>query len=363
MMNLLEDYPIDVLEKGYVEERQAYRCLFCAEKVAKGVIYPVENVLYEDWRYMEHHIESVHGSVFDVLLAGGRDHTGLSDQQSKLLALIYEGKTDKEIQQALKIGSMSTIRNHRFALRKKEKQAKTLLALMNLLKRQQAEETIEPDPHAEIQKTFEPPADLKRYFSEEDGRLIAYRLKEYEKEQLLAEVATLFKPKKVYKEKEVNVLLEEIYEDYMLLRRELVDRGFLSRNDEGSEYRLVSMTEEEEDEKMDFKKEMKLQAKEEKVSYGIFQIKNLQNGKIFVGSTPNFKTLNGLKFMLNNDTHTNKELQKDWNEQGKDQFEFSILETVDEKEWKGKNTKKILEELLGKWVERLQPYGENGYNK
>ena len=85
-----EDYPIGELEKGYVEDQQAYRCLFCAEKVAKGVIYPVENVLYEDWRYMEHHLESVHGSVFDMLLASGRDHTGLSDQQSKLLALIYE---------------------------------------------------------------------------------------------------------------------------------------------------------------------------------------------------------------------------------------------------------------------------------
>ncbi len=362
-MNPPKDYPIDVLEKGYVEDRQVYRCLYCAEQVAKGVIYPVENVLYEDWRYMEHHIESVHGSVFDVLLASGRDHTGLSDQQSKLLALIYEGKTDKEIQQALKIGSISTIRNHRFALRKKERQAKTLLALMNLVKRQQAEETIGSDAHAEIQKAFEPPADLKRYFSEEDGRLITYRLKEYEKEQLLAEVALLFKPKQVYKEKEVNAILEDIFEDYMLLRREMVDRGLLSRNDEGSEYRLVSMNEEGEGEKMDFKKEMKLQAKEEKVSYGIFQIKNLQNGKIFVGSTPNFKTLNGLKFMLNNDTHTNKELQLDWNAHGKDHFEFSILETVDEKEWKGKSPKKILEELLEKWVAHLQPYGENGYNK
>lgn len=363
LVNQPEDYPVDVLEKGYVEEQQAYRCLFCTEKVTKGVIYPVGNVLYEDWRYMEHHIENVHGSVFDVLIVSGRDHTGLSDQQSKLLALIYEGKTDKEIQEALKIGSMSTIRNHRFALRKKERQAKTLLALMNLIKRQQLEETIESDKNAEIQNSFEPPVDLKRYFSEEDGRLIGYRLKDYEKEQLLAEIALLFKPKTVYKEKEVNAILEEIFADYMLLRREMVDRGFLSRNDEGSEYRLALTNEDEEGEKMDFKKEMKLQAKEEKARYGIFQIKNLKNGKIFVGSTPNFKTLNGLKFMLNNNTHKNHGLQLDWNEYGKDHFEFSILETVDEKEWKGKSTKKILEELLEKWVEHLQPYSENGYNK
>ena len=128
-MNLSLDYPLEVMEKGYIEENRHYCCLLCGEEVEKGVIYPVKDALYEDWRYMEHHIEEAHGSVFELLLSGGKENTGLSDQQSKLLSLIYEGKTDKEIQQELKIGSMSTIRNHRFSLpKKKDKQKHCLLS-------------------------------------------------------------------------------------------------------------------------------------------------------------------------------------------------------------------------------------------
>ena len=362
IVNNIEAFPVEVMETGYLEENGDYCCLFCDKRVAKGVVYPVGEVLFEDWRYMEHHIEEVHGSIFDQLLAGGRESTGLSDQQTKLLSLIYAGKSDKEIQQDLQIGSLSTIRNHRFALKKKEKQARTLVAVMNILRQQQEMLVSEPNNNKLIDKTFEPPAELKRYFSEEDGRLTSYQLKEYEREKLIAEVALLFRPGKVYAEKEVNAILEAIFEDYMLLRRELVDRGLLTRNDEGSEYRLVSNLEDGEGNEVDYKKEMKLKAKEEKTNYGIFQIKNLSNGKIFVGSTPNFKTLNGLRFSLNNGVSNQKELQVDWDAFGKEQFEFVELETVDEKDWKGVSKKKILEKLLDKWLKELQPFGENGYN-
>ena len=93
----------------------------------------------------------------------------------------------------------------------------------------------------------------------------------------------------MYTEGEVNAVLVTIFEDYMLLRREMVDRDVLTRNAEGSAYRLVQSLEKGDVDEMDFKKEMKLKAKEEKPSYGIFQIKNVKNGKIFVSSTPNFK--------------------------------------------------------------------------
>lgn len=360
-MDILQDATMEEMKKGYSEDQRNYSCLFCDKKVPKGVIYPVNDSLFEDWRYMEQHIEDVHGSVFGMLLSTGKDGTGLSDQQSKLLALMYEGKTDKDIQQELKIGSMSTIRNHRFALRKKERQANTLLALMELLHQQEAQVTVKPQQEKVVQRSFVPSAKLQRYFSEEDGRLISYNLKEYEREQLVQEVALLFRPKKVYTEKEVNAILQEVYEDYMLLRREMVDRGMLARNAEGSEYRIIDKREEESE--MDYKKELKLKAKEEKTSYGIYQIKNRANGKMLIGSTRNFKTLNGIKFSLNNNVSTNKELQADWNEYGKEQFEFVELEVVDEKDWKGMSSKRILEKLLEKWLEELQPYGENGYNE
>ena len=64
-----------------------------------------------------------------------------------------------------------------------------------------------------------------------------------------------------------------------------------------------------------------------------------------------------------NNYTTNKELQKDWNQYGKDNFTFDILEKLK------KNTdnpyfneKEALNELEEKWVEKLQPYGDNGDN-
>lgn len=45
----------------------------------------------------------------------------------------YQGASDQQIVTELGIGSRSTIRNHRFALREKEKQARVLLAIMELL--------------------------------------------------------------------------------------------------------------------------------------------------------------------------------------------------------------------------------------
>jgi hypothetical protein len=62
-----------------------------------------------------------------------KEITGLSDQQKAVLQLLFEGKADREIQDTLKIGSASTVRNHRFSLKKKERQAKVYLTLMSLM--------------------------------------------------------------------------------------------------------------------------------------------------------------------------------------------------------------------------------------
>jgi hypothetical protein len=78
---------------------------------------------------------------------------------------------------------------------------------------------------------------------------------------------------------------------------------------------------------MDRKKELKQLYKETPVEAGIYQIKNTKNLKCFIGSTKNLKTLNGVKFMLDMDGHTNKELQKEWLEYGKEAFEINVIET------------------------------------
>lgn len=114
---------------------------------------------------------------------------------------------------------------------------------------------------------------------------------------------------------------------------------------------------------MDRKKELKHMYQELETIAGVYQIKNNINGKRFVESTRNLKTINGVKFTLNNNTHMNKGLQSDWNEFGKDAFSIEILETLKKDENNPYyNEKEALKEMEQKWLEQWKPYGENGYN-
>jgi hypothetical protein len=113
---------------------------------------------------------------------------------------------------------------------------------------------------------------------------------------------------------------------------------------------------------MDRKKELKQEYKEVKVEGGIYVITNKVNGKKFVASTRNFKTLNGTEFTLDTGTHTNRLLQEEWKQFGKEAFDLEQVEILKNSENQYVDEKKELQKLLDKWLEQLQPYGENGYH-
>ncbi|WP_088042845.1 GIY-YIG nuclease family protein [Bacillus sp. EAC] len=113
---------------------------------------------------------------------------------------------------------------------------------------------------------------------------------------------------------------------------------------------------------MNRKKELKLQYMETKKQAGVYQIKNTINQKVFIGSTMNFKTLNGKKFELEMGTSTNKVLQDEWNEFGKEAFIIEELETLKIDSEKLVNEKAELKKLEEKWLNQLQPFGDKGYN-
>ena len=96
---------------------------------------------------------------------------------------------------------------------------------------------------------------------------------------------------------------------------------------------------------------------------GIYQVKNLANGKVLLGSSLNLEgPLNRHRFMLKIGSHPNKALQKDWDKFGPDQFVFEILEEVQRKEDPSFNLKDELTLLEMIWLEKLQPVGDHGYN-
>ena len=112
------------------------------------------------------------------------------------------------------------------------------------------------------------------------------------------------------------------------------------------------------------KKEIKRQYKLAPRPAGVFQIKNNVNGKILLGSSLNLDgILNRHKFQLELGSHMNKELQTDWKEFGAVAFTFEILETLDPKDDPNFNYKDELSLLEEIWLEKLQPFGEMGYNR
>lgn len=242
---LLWNASSEQLKNGYIEETEMYVCILCGSKVEKGFIYPQNNMLYEAEKFMKHHIEAEHESVFHYLIGLNKKLTGLTDHQNSLLRLFYEGRSDAEIQNELGIGSSSTIRNHRFVLKEKERQAKVFLAMMELL--------MEKDNHAPtflpLHKTATMVDDRynitqkeqedveKKFFPEGlDGRLAKFPRKEKQKLATLRVLIQRFENEKTYTEKEINHVLKDAYEDFVTLRRYLIEYGFLDRKDDGSAY-------------------------------------------------------------------------------------------------------------------------------
>ena len=112
------------------------------------------------------------------------------------------------------------------------------------------------------------------------------------------------------------------------------------------------------------KKELKKKYLQTLRPMGILQVKNIVNEKIFITSGLNINgKMNSCKFQLEQGSHPNTDLQKDFKEFGSEKFQFAIIDYLEPKD----DTKtdyaddlKMLEEI---WIDRLQPFGEKGYNK
>jgi hypothetical protein len=111
------------------------------------------------------------------------------------------------------------------------------------------------------------------------------------------------------------------------------------------------------------KKELKNEYKQTHIPMGIFQIRNVANGKVLIGAAFNLRgILNSNRFQLSMGSHPNKRLQGDWNELGSDTFAFEVLDELAPTEEAGYDYRADLAYLEKLWLEKLQPYGERGYN-
>ena len=93
--------------------------------------------------------------------------------------------------------------------------------------------------------------------------------------------------------------------------------------------------------------------KERKVEAGIYAIRCLPSGGIWVGGAPDLSTIrNRHWFILRQGLHTHRSLQEAWRAHGGEAFAFEIVERIDEEEL-GYVRDRLLKDKLARWVAEL----------
>ncbi|GGG62861.1 DUF2087 domain-containing protein [Paenibacillus radicis (ex Gao et al. 2016)] len=253
MTELFWTFSLEEIKKGYayIGEKGHSRCLICGEQFEDGEVFrlPGEDKWYDARKYAAYHVETAHGSMLGYLLGLDKKTNGLTDLQKDLIRDFAAGLSDAEIVKKAGSGSASTIRNHRFVLKEKARQAKLLLAVIELMEEGAPLETPKFVPvhrtATQVDERYaiteaEQQSVLKQYFPQgPDGPLTHIPRKEKKKISILRHIASYFEPGQRYTEKQVNEQLKKFWEDdYVTLRRYLIQYGFMDREENCSEYWL-----------------------------------------------------------------------------------------------------------------------------
>jgi hypothetical protein len=209
-----------------------------------------------------------------------------------------------------------------------------------------------------------------------NGRLEKLPAQHKKRRIVLEQFASRFEPERTYSEQEVTGLIMPLFDDYCTIRRLLVDEGLIRRDgngywreaDHGScvvpgPTPLPEGNGQAGTRKGDVRSMAKRMYKLKSPDMGIYQIRNKVNGRIYVGSAVNLEgTRNSRLFQLRmGKVVFSRELQKDLDIFGAESFEFTVLEVLDATR-AAETGDRSLAALHLHWLEKLQPFGERGYN-
>jgi hypothetical protein len=239
---------VEELKQGYRfdVETDAYICHTCGERFDAGQVYPMGERFYTAARAAAEHISAAHGGITTLLIDADTRYNTLTQNQKDLLKLLASGATDREIAKMLSV-TEATVRRQRFNFREKAKQARLYLATYESVFETAARDTLMPIHNQAVSvddryviTEQEREKILKSVFSSlEPLRLKAFPPKEKKKVVILAIIAKQFEEGKRYTEKEVNQIIQPIFDDYVTIRRYLISYGLMDRTPSGSAYWLT----------------------------------------------------------------------------------------------------------------------------
>lgn len=242
--NIIQDLTIEELRQGYyVKSERFFSCIFCDSDYNMGEIYEWDSALADAELSVRMHIRKTHGSSLKKWIEQDKGINGLSATQKEIIKLLSKGLSDGEIAKQMGNKAKSTIRNHRFTLREKYRESKVFISIMEELAK------VEKNPEEEF-VTFHPALSvsddrtkitqkeksdmLKKYF---DGKkLLHFPKKQKIKLILLQHISGMFEAEKIYSEKEVNEIIKIAFDDYVTIRRYLIEYSFMDRKRDGTQY-------------------------------------------------------------------------------------------------------------------------------
>ena len=105
------------------------------------------------------------------------------------------------------------------------------------------------------------------------------------------------------------------------------------------------------------------QYKETPRTMGVGVVRNTVTGKSLVISGIDLPSrLNRHQAQLRLNAHMVKPLQADWNAQKGESIVFEVVDTLEPRQEPDYDPREDLEALEQLWLEKLQPFGERGYN-
>ncbi|MBJ6723334.1 metalloregulator ArsR/SmtB family transcription factor [Geomesophilobacter sediminis] len=221
------------------------------------------------------------------------------------------------------------------------------------------------DYRAKVVATFFPHGTLERLPAQHKKRLI-----------VLEQFAARFEEGHRYMESEVTGLIRPLFDDYCTVRRLLVDEGLIRRDDShywreapATETRVLPLPKapksraSHSETPRQRRAELKREYQESRPAMGIYQIRNTNNGRLFIDGSIDLKSAKtSREFQLRMGSFpSSQSLKKDLAEHGAPAFEFTVLEELPPPQ-PGERTERLLLAAKLRWQRQLQPFGDQGYN-
>jgi DNA-binding CsgD family transcriptional regulator len=240
---------------GYFFDRSLneYACIVCGRVFEVGEIFKIDERFFEADLAVKIHVESEHVDRIDAIINAESRYLSLTDIQMDVIRLFSRGYSDSEILEKLRI-TPTTVRNHRHKFNERAKSAKMFLFVWETASRGIVEKVntkrnnliIMPIRAGIIYKQcniteWEYERIIKNSFeSLAPMKLITFPVKEKKKIAIISKISEKFEPFVKYTENEVNEILSDIYNDYVTIRRYLIEYGFMSKSKDGNTYCLVN---------------------------------------------------------------------------------------------------------------------------